>query len=149
MEADKKYIFKIFSIIKIGKSPATLNNFVLTKSEAYEAKANDIVNLVFGSEFKYRIEFETEIKRQKRRSEEDIAMTDGEAEKVKRTKSNDDDKWDHVEGNNCLVFTSKGVVGNEKIAAYDMDNTLIKTVSGNVFPKRCDLFNLTIMEKYI
>lgn len=34
-----------------------------------------------------------------------------------------------------MVYTSTGVEGREKIAAFDMDNTLIKTLSGLVFPK--------------
>ncbi|XP_012253924.2 uncharacterized protein F21D5.5 isoform X1 [Athalia rosae] len=42
--------------------------------------------------------------------------------------------WEDI-NRQLLIYTSKGVVGCSKIAAYDMDGTLIKTRSGHVFPK--------------
>lgn len=103
---------------------------------------------MYDSDFKYEVTFdrntseENIIKNLKRRSEEEM----DESDRVKRQKSAEQDKWDNVANNKCLVFTSRGVKGSEKIAAYDMDGTLIKTLSGNVFPKNIDDWQLNSSE---
>lgn len=43
--------------------------------------------------------------------------------------------WSHPKSGSVLVYTAAGVRGSSKIAAYDMDGTLILTKSGRVFPK--------------
>ncbi|KAG5674964.1 hypothetical protein PVAND_004908 [Polypedilum vanderplanki] len=143
---------KVLLIKFCGKSPAALNNFILDKSEAYEAKENDIISLVFETDFKYRVVFVPEKSEenktsQKRRSEDDLNMVENEEgnDKLKRQKT-DETKWDMFDNNKCLVYTSRGVVASDKIAAYDMDGTLIKTCSGNVFPKSIDDWQLNMSE---
>ncbi|XP_058130643.1 uncharacterized protein F21D5.5 [Anopheles ziemanni] len=54
--------------------------------------------------------------------------------------------WESVDGKMLHVYTSAGVVSSEKIAAYDMDGTLIKTKSGNVFPKSIDDWQIAFPE---
>ncbi|XP_073816232.1 polynucleotide kinase 3'-phosphatase isoform X2 [Musca autumnalis] len=56
------------------------------------------------------------------------------------------DSWNDVEKGKMLVFTSKGVKASDKIASYDMDGTIIRTKSGNVFPKTCDDWMLNYPE---
>ncbi|XP_055546617.1 uncharacterized protein F21D5.5-like [Wyeomyia smithii] len=46
--------------------------------------------------------------------------------------------WEEIDGKQLFVFHSKGLVSSENIAAYDLDGTLIKTKSGNVFPRNID-----------
>lgn len=125
-----------------GKSPAAVNGFVLSVTEAYEIKKGDIISLVFNADYNYQVNFESG-KTLKRRSEDEMEVAE---DKVKKHKSSEEDKWDSIEHNKCLVFTTKGVVGSEKIAAYDMDNTLIKTMSGNVFPKSIDDWQINLSE---
>ncbi|KAG8233558.1 hypothetical protein J437_LFUL013770 [Ladona fulva] len=43
--------------------------------------------------------------------------------------------WESLYSGKVSIFTSEGVIGREKIAAYDLDGTLITTKSGRVFPK--------------
>ncbi|XP_033227301.1 uncharacterized protein F21D5.5 isoform X3 [Belonocnema kinseyi] len=57
------------------------------------------------------------------------------SESSKNSEPTDADKWEESGKGSCLVFTSKGVQGRSKIAAYDMDKTLIKTQSGRQFPQ--------------
>ncbi|KAM0728010.1 Bifunctional polynucleotide phosphatase/kinase [Formica fusca] len=61
-------------------------------------------------------------------------------------KSNNDSsasaKWDSIDNGNLLIYTPPFVQHRSKIAAYDMDGTLIKTKSGLVFPKDCNDWQL-------
>ncbi|CAK9798741.1 Bifunctional polynucleotide phosphatase/kinase [Anthophora quadrimaculata] len=45
------------------------------------------------------------------------------------------DMWETEESGALLIYTAQDVKSSSKIAAYDMDGTLIKTKSGYVFPK--------------
>lgn len=115
----------------------------MIQDEAYEAVDGDIINFVFNSDYQYRVTFDSSAEEAlenetsaKRRSQEDLTNDS------KRRRSEEKDTWASVDHGKCLVFTSTGCDGREKIAAYDMDNTLIKTVSGNVFPKNIDDWQL-------
>lgn len=55
-------------------------------------------------------------------------------------------KWEDLDSKLLYVFTGKGVIASEKIAAYDLDGTLIKTKSGNVFPKKIDDWQIAFPE---
>lgn len=52
------------------------------------------------------------------------------------------DTWESKESGALLIYTTQGVESRSKIAAYDMDGTLIKTKSGLVFPKDYDDWQL-------
>lgn len=56
--------------------------------------------------------------------------TDTKAD-IKETMEN---KWEEIDGGEVYIFTSKGVKSSSKVAAFDMDGTLIKTKSGKVHP---------------
>lgn len=51
-------------------------------------------------------------------------------------------KWASVDNGKLLIYNSPSVQNREKVAAYDMDGTLIKTKSGLVFPKDCNDWQL-------
>lgn len=111
----------------------------MKQEEAYEAVEGDVISLVYNSDYQYEVTFESSEEnnfKPKRPSEEKLVN-----DSTKRQKS-DSDKWDSVDHGKCFVFTSQGVEGSSKIAGFDMDNTLIKTVSGNVFPKNVDDWQL-------
>lgn len=111
----------------------------MNPDEAYEAVEGDVINLVYNSDYQYEVTFEDpppSIYKPKRPSEEDPVN-----DSMKRLKT-DDDKWDSVDHGKCFVFTSRGVEASSKVASFDMDNTLIKTMSGNVFPKNIDDWQL-------
>lgn len=119
---------------------SALNGFVMKQEEAYEAVEGDVISLVYNSDFQYEVTFPlsstASASRVKRISEDELPN-----ESKKRIKS-DVDQWSSVDNGKCIVFTSRGVEGRVKIASYDMDNTLIKTVSGNVFAKNIDDWQL-------
>lgn len=114
----------------------------MSKEEAYEAKDRDIISMVYEQDFNYEIRFEDEYGLNvKRPSEENLIDID----RPKRPKQ-ETDNWTSIENNKCMVFTSRNVLASEKIASYDMDGTLIKTMSGNVFPKTIDDWQLNLSE---
>lgn len=125
-----------------GQSPCAINQFVLDSTEAYEAKDGDIINLVYDSDFRYSVNFEADENQSlKRLSKEKM---DEENDRVVKRPKSDESRWDSIDNDKCLVFTSSGVLASSKIAAYDLDNTLIKTVSGNIFPKSIDDWQLNM-----
>ena len=102
----------------------------------------DIISLVFEQDYNYEVHFEDESGTSvgKRRSQENLL--DGLPKRSKQ----ESDNWVSIEFNKCMVYTSKNVLSSEKIASYDMDGTLIKTMSGNVFPKTIDDWQLNMNE---
>lgn len=110
----------------------------MSSAEAYEAKQGDIINLVFEQNYNYEVRFEDENGLPAKRPSEECLIDVGVTKRPKQ----EADNWTMIEHNKCLVFTSKNVLSSPKIAAYDMDGTLIKTMSGNVFPKTIDDWQL-------
>ncbi|TGZ33003.1 Uncharacterized protein DBV15_08840 [Temnothorax longispinosus] len=51
-------------------------------------------------------------------------------------------KWDSIDNGKLLIYTASSVPNQTKVAAYDMDGTLIKPKSGLVFPKDCNDWQL-------
>ncbi|CRL02547.1 CLUMA_CG015864, isoform A [Clunio marinus] len=133
-----KFDDSIVLIRFVGKSPATLNGFVMNPDEAYEAVEGDMINLVFNSDFQYEVTFPSSTSNgsTKRPSQEELLKSNNKQVKSEK------DSWDSIENGKCIIFTSKLADGRSKIAAYDMDNTIIKTISGNVFPKNIDDWQL-------
>ncbi|CAI2350531.1 unnamed protein product [Caenorhabditis sp. 36 PRJEB53466] len=50
--------------------------------------------------------------------------------------------WESKDDGDLIIFTHNDVEGKEKIAAFDMDGTLITTKSGKVFPTDCSDWKL-------
>lgn len=48
------------------------------------------------------------------------------------------DEWTWLEEGTCLVGTSPNALSLEKIASFDMDDTIITRKSGAKFPKDAD-----------
>lgn len=110
----------------------------MIQDEAYEAVQGDIINFVFNSDYQYQVSFEDgSLTGKAKRASQELLI-----EEQPRKKRSEADCWASIEHDKCLVFTSADCEGRSKIAAYDMDNTLIKTVSGLVFPRNIDDWTL-------
>lgn len=111
----------------------------MIQDEAYEVVDGDIINFVFNSDYQYKVSFEDSLQSSKsKRPSQEMVIEEIEP----RKKKPESDLWASLENDKCLVFTSADCEGRPKIAAYDMDNTLIKTVSGLVFPRNIDDWTL-------
>lgn len=76
---------------------------------------------------------------------------DGEKTEAKKAKEDVDlfgrplkkvGTWESKDNGDLMIYTHNECEGREKIAAFDMDGTLIKTKSGKVFPTNCQDWQL-------
>ncbi|CAH0751423.1 unnamed protein product [Diatraea saccharalis] len=76
----------------------------------------------------------------KRKLDNDESTYHSKKIKVEKESENKDcyetkeDKWEEIDNGELYIYTPKGVRSSMKIAAFDMDGTLIKTKSGKVHP---------------
>lgn len=155
---DKKCV--IFEIL--GLNPSTLNGVSLEKGKEHRAFHGDVIEII-PSKYPYKVHFELDevefvkpvapakLNHKRKRSTDD--QSDVKLPQLKRMKWKIDiflDKkqaapgtqWESYNNGQLLVYTSPNCKPSEKIAAYDMDGTLIKTQSGKVFPTSVDDWKL-------
>lgn len=154
---EKKCI--IFEIL--GLNPSTLNGVILDKDMEHMAFGHDIIEII-PSKYPYKVHFEMdesesvsslETKDRKRKRCTEDEMVDKSSPFVKRIKWKIDifldlkqhkpgSAWESYNNGQLLVYTAPNSKPSHKIAAYDMDGTLIKTQSGKVFPTGIDDWKL-------
>lgn len=152
----------VLLINRLGQNPSFLNGQEIKMFGLEEAKNGDELKVSPGVDFHYKISFDD--KNSNKRSESESqngtkrrSSTEAEGEKENKSQKRDPTpqrkvkpnlvaKWQDVDGGKLLVFTSSGVESRPKIAAYDMDGTIIKTKSGNVFPKNIDDWQIAFPE---
>lgn len=133
---------------QIGVNSASWNGTPFEQNENYCMGEGNILEILNGK-YPYRIHFEGCERKRKRDSDDEQSSAP-----VKRVKWQfqievdtklpfpSDNKWESFNSGKLLVYTSDGCVGSNKIAAYDMDGTLITTKSGKVFPTNNDDWKL-------
>lgn len=130
VELDVKLESCEISMKTVGVNAAGINGMMLNQGKDCIVKHGDKIELVYGK-FPYEIVFNAE-------SEE------GEVKKPKLEEQVvDAGKWDSVDNGKLVIYTTGGVKSSNKIAAYDMDGTIITPKSGRVFPK--DTFDWEIL----
>lgn len=154
---DKKCV--IFEILGVNLS--TLNGVNLEKDKEYRAFHGDVIEII-PSNYPYEVHFEIEevkpkpkplekLERKRKRSTEDQASANLPLAKSMKWKIDifldlkqhtPGTPWESYNDGQLLVYTSPNCKPSEKIAAYDMDGTLIKTLSGKVFPTGIDDWKL-------
>lgn len=137
----------IVEVKQLGVNPSGLDGFSLKKDEIYKVKHGSRIEILLNNYF-HVIEFDpppdsldkltSSVKR--KLEEEDTSPRkrislrpdmDRASNTITETAKN---VWDDIDRGELYVFTSKGVKSSAKIAAFDMDGTLIKTKSGKVHP---------------
>ncbi|KAK7793051.1 hypothetical protein R5R35_004477 [Gryllus longicercus] len=146
----------VVKVTHVGANKSGVNGMALEKKSSIALKHGDTIELVLGY-FIYRIEFDplpcegNEKKRQLGDSEENVAkrpcnenkeMNDPEvAGSSSSGGSASPEKligWKNVDGGKLLIYTSSDCEAKAKVAAFDLDGTLISTKSGKVFPVNTD-----------
>lgn len=117
---------------QIGSNRSAVNNESMIKGEKRLLYHGDQVSLLFNSNFTYHLDFITpptygvdSNKRTTNCLEKEISP--------KKPRSDSTSKWETRDGT-LLVYNSLNVCHKDKIAAFDMDGTLIVTLSGKIFP---------------
>lgn len=153
---DKKCI--VFE--NIGLNPSTLNGVILEKDKEHTAYHDDVIEII-PSKYPYKVHIESdEVKpnsalehteRKRKRSADDGSIVELPCSKKLKWKmdifldfkqKSPDTSWQSYNNGQLLVYTSHECKPSNKIAAYDMDGTLIKTKSGKVFPTNIDDWKL-------
>ncbi|GIX86188.1 hypothetical protein CEXT_383971 [Caerostris extrusa] len=57
-----------------------------------------------------------------------------------------EDRWDEYDHSKILIFTPAGIKAQQKVAAFDLDHTIISTQSGKVFPINTDDWKIMYAE---
>lgn len=135
---------------QLGVNPSGLNGFALAKSATLKVNHGSRIEILLNN-YIHVIEFDPPPgssggATEKRKLDDDITPIKN---KIPKLASNSEhstyiteastvginmSSWAEIDRGELYVFTSKGVKSSKKIAAFDMDGTLIKTKSGKVYP---------------
>ncbi|CAH0715595.1 unnamed protein product, partial [Brenthis ino] len=135
----------LVNVKPMGINPSGLDGFALKRNGEYKVKHGSRIEILLNN-YIHVIEFDPppddydKPKQMKRKLEEE--KLDSSPRKKSRTQSElepalketMDSAWEEIDRGELYVFTAKGVKSSSKIAAFDMDGTLIKTKSGKVYP---------------
>lgn len=134
----------VLLINRLGTNSSQLNGKTINLFGVVEARQGDKLEVVLGLDFHYIIDFpEAPDVIAKKRS----ASPEKENKKMELPiKKPRCESWQEIQGGKLHIFTANGVCGSQKIAAYDLDWTIIKTKSGNVFAKNIDDWQIAFTE---
>ncbi|XP_061716066.1 uncharacterized protein F21D5.5 isoform X1 [Cydia pomonella] len=152
----------VVEVKQLGINPSGLDGFAMKKDATYKLGHGTKIEILLnfyahviefdpppeGSDTpkvntKRKLEEEEESPRKRKTlkvEEEELSDTSNSTNKFQKTMMNQDipetaeNVWEEIDKGELYIFTSKGVKSSSKIAAFDMDGTLIKTKSGKVHP---------------
>lgn len=150
---DKKCVI----IEQLGMNASVLNGITLEHGKPHTAYNGDIIEII-PSKYPYKIHFEFneamdsnqstngDIKKRRRMNDDNdsvppvIKRLRWQIDVVKDVKLpfSNDKQWESFNKGQLIVYTMANCKASSKIAAYDMDGTLITTRSGKVFPQDVD-----------
>ncbi|ALC45460.1 CG9601 [Drosophila busckii] len=121
----------------LGVNPCGINGIMALHDTECQLLHGDILEIVYGRH-PYEVTFSPPpVKEQEKQDKENIEVA---------IVSNEQETWNSVANGKLIIYTSVGVKASSKIASYDMDGTIIKTKSGNVFPKNTDDWQIIFPE---
>ncbi|XP_077285142.1 polynucleotide kinase 3'-phosphatase [Arctopsyche grandis] len=134
----------------IGSNPAGVNGLQLEKNQNICVKNGSIIELLLNGPYRYMVKFDPVLQPSgSSAKKKNHFETDYNIKKVRTNvamTATDESTFKNIDGGLVYIFTKKGVKSSNKIAAYDFDGTLVKTKSGNVFPKDIDDWQLCFPE---
>lgn len=119
----------------LGLNPSGVNGLMVMQHTECKLQHGDLVEIVYGRHG-FQVVFDPPPI-----EAEEVPVSSGIA-----ISPSTSERWDSAGNGKLVIFTSAGVVASEKIAGYDMDGTIIKTKSGNVFPKNIDDWQIIFPE---
>ncbi|XP_011299576.1 uncharacterized protein F21D5.5 isoform X3 [Fopius arisanus] len=157
------YADKCVTVCQTGARPSGFNGCKTKKDEKYLGKHGDVIQILYEDSQEFTLNkkprgdyCDAKMSKEVRDTDDDVdEKTSREIlEKVRtkhqspvpsgskpenidyeETRTIHNETWEDVDKQALMIFTAEGVQSRSKIAAYDMDGTLITTQSGLVFPK--------------
>ncbi|XP_030369490.1 uncharacterized protein F21D5.5 [Scaptodrosophila lebanonensis] len=120
----------------LGLNPSSVNGLMVMQHTECELQHGDILEIVY-NRHPYEVVFNPPPVNIEATGVDQAANVRG---------CSDVEKWDSAASGKLVIYTSAGVAPSDKIAGYDMDGTIIKTLSGNVFPKNTDDWQIIFPE---
>ncbi|CAH0398377.1 unnamed protein product [Chilo suppressalis] len=134
-------------ITQLGINPSGLDGFALKRNLPYRVGHGSKLEVLF-NHYIHLIEFipppegcETTKNCNKRKLDTDDISKQNKKLKAEmehtdniQCKETDEAIWEEIDNGELYIFTPKGVRSSNKIAAFDMDGTVIQTKSGKVHP---------------
>lgn len=126
---------------QVGVNPSGIDGFAMIKDKLYTVQNGSRIEILF-NKYYYTVKFHPSSDagvepNNKRKSDEALVLGDAKIMKMDENyedKGAEEDSWDNVHKGELYVYTSKGVKASEKVAAFDMDGTIIKTKSNKIHP---------------
>ncbi|XP_055377609.1 uncharacterized protein F21D5.5 isoform X2 [Condylostylus longicornis] len=119
-----------------GANASGLNGFMIENGKNVKAVHGDIIEVLYGK-YNYKIDFEPPPDTSKSKDSSIKDTLNSEAIS---------NFWECIDNNDLVVYTSSYSVPSEKVAGYDLDWTIVKTKSGNVFPKDTNDWEIMLPE---
>ncbi|XP_038209815.1 uncharacterized protein F21D5.5 isoform X2 [Zerene cesonia] len=132
----------LVEVKQIGINPSGLDGFALKKDGVYKIKHGSKLEILL-NQYIHVIEFDPppdDYEKPKLGIKRKSSETPDHKRKLIKTEIDMDVKectesyWEDIDKGEVYIYTAKGVKSSRKIAAFDMDGTLIKTKSGKVHP---------------
>lgn len=139
----------LLNVELIGANKCKAGDEILSRNDSVQLKHGDVLELL-EKQYSYTVEFDpvpnypscarkenlemvgkqtTLFDFLGKRKSENPAEGQNESKKVKMEHT-----WEEIDGGKLMVFCTEGVQSKSKIAAFDMDGTIITPKSGKVFP---------------
>ncbi|KAM3965324.1 polynucleotide kinase 3'-phosphatase [Aphomia sociella] len=129
-------------IKQLGINSSGLDGCALKRNEVYKISHGSRIEILLNNyihivEFNPPPDEKLKICNKRKLEDEESIYSKRKTIKMENTNLDQDNKediWEEVDKGELYIFTSKGVKSSKKIAAFDMDGTLIRTKSGKVYP---------------
>lgn len=135
----------LVQVKQLGVNTSGLNGFALKRNVEYKVEHGSRIEILLNN-YIHVIEFdpppdnyvEPKLSHKRKLEEEEDSPRKRKSLKMEtdkgKVKPAGENVWEDIDKGELYVFTSKGVKPSHKIAAFDMDGTIIKTKSGKVHP---------------
>ncbi|XP_017471555.1 PREDICTED: uncharacterized protein F21D5.5 [Rhagoletis zephyria] len=124
----------------IGINPCSVNGLMVMQNTECKLEHGDIIELVYGKH-QFELQFKPPPLAESKTNQKNVQRLQSTADEISSVSKNcvsGSGHWESIENGAMMVYTDAGVKAANKIAAYDIDGTIITTKSGNVFPKHAD-----------
>ncbi|KAB0790081.1 hypothetical protein PPYR_15599 [Photinus pyralis] len=147
--ATANYAKREVTVEPLGTNCSCCNGYVLKKGKKYTLKHEDRLELIMGNYefdvlFDYQIDDCAEPVAKRAKPNHAIFNFAKNSEKAKASINNNNGQgdgtsmWDIIDNGELLICTYSTVKSQSKVAAFDLDGTLIRTKSGARFAKNAD-----------